>query len=431
MKIITWRGKERNLNKAIELAGSKLASNITNILNKISQNGPDCDASKPNEELNKPNSVNNDLMNKQIEQETTINELQEKIEVLKKTVEKDQTVIKTLQMRSDRYLPYIKFEGREFKVKIPEHDCVCHTCGEEMNTAAILQNAEQSKMEVDQRETTPAAGVSNLNDTEIQLKGMKKVNQALFAIISDIQSKEINPDFDWINSRAFNRLVRNGHQLLQAHEELMGAHQALKDKFDELEKSKEKSLEEIKKNKEEKLSEMQSKLQSISTQMKITEIEKENLKKELNRHNIIDIDSLQKSNEELKQQLKVVEDEKKKAKDDLQRLIKEKSTLTERLNALRLDFEDLVAKSTEGKLLEKNEIIESQSKQIKDLMDEVSNVNNQIKDAYSEMEAIYTANQDLESKVKLSSSKVDDANKRVEKAMEETFKWSRINESCK
>jgi predicted nuclease with TOPRIM domain len=407
-----------------------LASNVNSILNNNNQNDSDSDIYKLKEELTKINSKNNEFQNKQIEQETTINELQEKIESLKAKAEQDQIRMKTLQMRSDRYFPYIRFEDREFKVKIPEHKCVCHTCGEEMSMAA-LQNLEQSKMEVDEREVTPTDGANNLNDTELQLKGMKKVNQALFAIISDIKTKEINSDIDWINSRAFNRLVRNGHQLLQAHEELMNVHQALKDKFEELEKSKEKNLEEIKKGKEAKIVEFQSKLQSISTQMKITEIEKENLKKELNRYSVIDIDILQKTNGELKQQLKTLEDDNKKAKDDLQRLIKEKSTLLERLNALRLEYENLVAKSAEGKLVETNEIIESQSKQIKDLIDEVSNVNNQIKDAYSEMEAIYTANQDLESKVKLSNSKVEDANKRVEKAMEETFKWSRINESCK
>lgn len=56
---------------------------------------------------------------------------------------------------------------------------------------------------------------------------------------------------------------------------------------------------------------------------------------------------------------------------------------------------------------------------------------NQVSESYSEMEAIFQANQDLESKNKVLASKVEFSNKRVEIIMDEMFKKSRINEDTK
>ena len=167
----------------------------------------------------------------------------------------------------------------------------------------------------------------------------------------------------------------------------------------------------------------------METQLKITEIEKENLQKELNRVSIVNVSDLQKANEDIKTQLKTSEDENKKTKDDLQRVIKEKFTVTANANSLRADLDDAQGKLAKGTPGDQNQIVESQSKQIKSLVEEVTNFNNQLQESYSEMETIFEANQELETQVKLSNSKVEDVNKRIQKYMEETFKRSRINEN--
>lgn len=269
----------------------------------------------------------------------------------------------------------------------------------------MAKNNEDSKMETDDvahRDSLPVPD-QNLNDIEAQLKALKKINEALFNIITDMKAHESSQNQEMIKSRAFNRLLRNGHQILQSHEDLLTTHEELKKKIDELETNKEKALAELKAEQSLKLNEFHTQLRGIETQLKISEIEKENLQRELNKHTTTDVASLEQSNSDLKKDLQSTETENKQIKDDLQRILKEKSTISDRLNALRIEYDDFLSSKHKKSAsdLSNEELIENQSKQIKDLIEELNNEKNQIKAAYSEMESIYQANQDLEAKNKL------------------------------
>jgi len=401
---------------------------------------------KLREELSNANLLNQNLQNQQIENETQINNLKQKLVEFEAKAEEDLVKMKTLQLRADRNLPYIKFENKNFEVNIPPHECVCHVCGDEIKNDPSHSNSkpqQNDNMEVEEETKNgtagPASGSYNVSDPEAQIRGLKKINEALLEVITELKTQEYSQDHEIIKSRAFNRLLRNGHQLLQAHEELITAHQDLKKDKEALERAKEDALNELQKQQKDKFSEFQSQLQGIETQLKITEIEKENLQKELNRKSNLDVTNLEKSNNEYKQQVQILETDNKKLKDDLQRIIKEKSTISDRLNALRLEYDTYLNSAhksggqakTSSASINSEDIVENQSKQIKDLIEELNNEREQIKETYSEMEAIYQANQDLEAKNKICNSKVEDANKRIEKSMEEGFKRARINENCK
>ena len=430
---------------AITEAGTTLTSMLDSLLSAVAENGSASGAeAKLREELSKANLLNQKLQNQQMEHDSQINNLKEKIAELEAKAEEDLRKMKTLQLRADRNMPYIKFENKNFEVNIPPHECVCHVCGDEIkndtsNSNSKPQNNDNMEVEEETKNGTaaPASGSINMSDPEAQVRGLKKINESLIEVITELRTQEHSQDQEIIKSRAFNRLLRNGHQLLQAHEELISAHQDLRKDRESLERAKEDALKELQKQQKDKFSEFQSQLQAIETQLKITEIEKENLQRELNRKSNLDVTNLEKSNDEYKQLLNSLETENKKLKDDLQRIIKEKSTISDRLNALRLEYDTYLnsAHKSGGQgssaPVNSEDIVESQSKQIKDLIEELNSEKEQIKETYSEMEAIYQANQDLETKNKICNSKVEDANKRIEKSMEEGFKRARINENCK
>ena len=124
-------------------------------------------------------------------------------------------------------------------------------------------------------------------------------------------------------------------------------------------------------------------------------------------------------------------------KDDISRTLKEKSSLSDKLIALRLELDTALdtIRSLKSDLKSKapgfDDMIESQSKQIKDQTDEITSLKDQLDQAYSELESIYEANQSLENKQKLLSSQLTESNKQSNKIKEESFKKSRVNENCK
>jgi E3 ubiquitin-protein ligase BRE1 len=302
--------------------------------------------------------------------------------------------------------------------------------------APVVQEVD-ANMKDDVEETkTPSivnsdkAGKSS--DSEAQIGGLKKINQALFEVITDLSKQEFIQDQEFTKSRAFNRLVRNGHQMLQAHEELLNANQDLAKKFEDLERQRDDVIDRLSRDNNDKISQFQSLMQTNEIQMKISQIEKDNLQKEVNRLKSGDAETLKASNDDLTKTLDLTEKDNKKVKDDLQRVIKEKSAISDRLNTLRIEYDNHLNSSGDITNKQKDvELVEVQSKQIKDLIEEMNNTKAQIDELYSEMEAIFQANQDLENKNKVCNSKIDDCNKRVEKLTEETFKWSLQNDKCK
>lgn len=311
---------------------------------------------------------------------------------------------------------------------------MCNTCGKEMKDMVPTPQQKDVHMKEDIKTSveikSEKAGKSS--DTEAQIEGLKKINQALFEVITDLQKQEFIQDQEFTKSRAFNRLVRNGSQMLQAHEELLNTNHELTRKFEELERQRDQDINRLSRDNNDKISQFQSIMQTNEIQMKISQIEKDNLQKEVNRLKTGDAEVLKANNDELKKTLDFLEKDNKRVKDELQRIIKEKLTISDRLNALRIEYDNYLnsseVKSNDQK---SHELIESQSKQIKDLIEEMNSTKAQINDLYSEMEAIYQANQELENKNKVCNSKIDECNKRVEKLTEETFKWSLINDKCK
>jgi len=431
---------KEELRNNIETAGLTLAANFTSIFGAISEGASQGDSkseiSKLSAELNKANSISQKLQNSQVEHENNINLLKNQVDEFKKKSEDDKQRLKVLKLRADRYFPYVRFESRNFHVDVPEHDWVCHTCDKNVSYECLTKSVQnQPDMQVDPQTNDKTNAVNTIaesvNEPDSQVKGLKKVNEALFAVISDLKSQDIAQEQDVINSRCFNRLLRNGNQMLQAYDELLSSNQALRDQIADNEKSKQKIFEDLENTHELRIKDFYSKLQGMETQLKITEIEKENLQKQLNHVSTISMTELQKANEHMKEQLRTLEDESKKTKDALQRVTKEKSTMSVSINSIRSELDGVQEKLAKGTPGDQNNVIESQSKQIKSLIEEATNFNNQLQESYSEMETIFEANQDLEAQVKLSDSKVEDANKRVQKSMEETFKRSRINENCK
>lgn len=114
-------------------------------------------------------------------------------------------------------------------------------------------------------------------------------------------------------------------------------------------------------------------------------------------------------------------------------MIKEKLTISEQLKTLRLEYDALVSSMANPAASSDQtaDVIRSQAKQLNDLSEELNSERNQLTESYSEMEAIFKVNQELESKNKLLSSKVEYSNKRIEMMMDEMFKKSRINETSK
>lgn len=289
----------------------------------------------------------------------------------------------------------------------------------------------QKSMEVD---------IQNLNDVEITNAGLSKINNALFEYIQEIKRQEITIDHEIIKSRAFSRLQQSGHQLLTAYQKQIASNEELVKQITELEKKHEQSIEEVVKSYKEKQEDFSNQLTGIQTQLKISEIEKENLQREVNNLKLKDTTELEESLNDYKAQTSALDAQNKDLKDELSRAIKEKTSLTDRLNSLRLELDTVqlqMEKYVSGKAEPKDgnqisdNIVDSQSKQIKDLVEECAALNKQIDQQYSDMESIYEANQELENKNKLLSTKAEDSKVQAQKLREESFKKDRIAENCK
>ena len=266
-----------------------------------------------------------------------------------------------------------------------------NTNHEQQNIKNENKNQEESKEDVE------------MDDMEAQFRGTKKLNEALFEAIVDIQKEEFTQDQEIIQSRAFNRLLRNGHQILQAYDELLKNNQELEKMLNDQNEESNKSLQEIQRNYDSSISQLHSQLQATELQMKISQIEKDNLKTEINQLKAVNIDELKKDNEDLKKSIEALEEENTTTKDDLQKALKDEKTLSDRMNKLRIEYDNYLnsVKKAGEDSIENHEIIENQSKQIKDLTEESNGYKSQLENVYSDMESIYKANQDLESKNKL------------------------------
>ena len=117
-------------------------------------------------------------------------------------------------------------------------------------------------------ESKPDVNYGELNDKEIQILGIQKINEALYEAIVNMKKNEISQEQEILNSRPFNRLLRNSNQLMQAHEELMTTYEDLKNERSEFESQKEKEINIIISNHLQTISEFQKQLQNLETQMK-------------------------------------------------------------------------------------------------------------------------------------------------------------------
>jgi len=167
--------------------------------------------------------------------------------------------------------------------------------------------------------------------------------------------------------------------------------------------------------------------------MKIGQIEKDNLKREINKLQSTNIDELKSTNIELKSTVSKHETELKIVKDDLQQALKDKKSISDRINLLRIEYDNHLSsvRKTDGNSIEDKQIIDAQSKQIKDLVEENNQFKASYEEAYNQLDSTYIAYQDLESKNKLFHSKIDNSNQRVEQLTGEVFKWSLENDKCK
>jgi len=99
-------------------------------------------------------------------------------------------------------------------------------------------------------------------DSEAQIKGAKKINEALLEVIVDLQKQEFTQDQNIIQSRAFNRLLKDGHQLLQSYEELLQKNHDLENKLSDFSEEHSKNLQKAKKSFDDHASIVQSQLNS-------------------------------------------------------------------------------------------------------------------------------------------------------------------------
>mmetsp|Transcript_37757 Transcript_37757/g.37291 ORF Transcript_37757/g.37291 Transcript_37757/m.37291 type:complete len:412 (-) Transcript_37757:187-1422(-) len=266
-----------------------------------------------------------------------------------------------------------------------------------------------------------------MNEAEIQIEATRKINNALFEVIVDLQKQEYIQDQEVIQSRAFNRLLRNGHQLLQAYEELLDINKKLGNTITQKEEENAKNMEQLKKNYDASLAQLNSQLQTNAIQMKVAQIEKNNLEKEMYSLKSMNIEEIKKDNHDLKAGIEKLEEESKKVKDQLQEALKEKKSLSEKTQALRLEYDNYLNTTMKDKEGQNQEIIEAQSKQIKDLTEEIASSQAQVTETYVELEGIFNVNQDLEKKNKLLESRIEASNKLVEKSRQQNFKQSLEN----
>jgi hypothetical protein len=95
------------------------------LLNKVTSEDSSkssVEVSTLNIELAKATETSLKLQNEQIEHEVQVNNLKQKVSDLEIKTNNDDKYIRVLKLRSDRYFPYINFEGRHFDFEIPQHE---------------------------------------------------------------------------------------------------------------------------------------------------------------------------------------------------------------------------------------------------------------------------------------------------------------------
>jgi DNA repair exonuclease SbcCD ATPase subunit len=414
----------------IEDAGTNIAA----MLDLVLANNSDGNESKPMEV--DYNTEYHNIQNEAVLYKTQIEELKHQISEMTGEHKQNMIKMKMLQLRGDRYFPYVRFESQMFDVDIPKHECTCHTCGDTMAKAI-----EEAKVELNATQhgkpETDKVDFKSLNDAEVSLAAINKINKALFEVIQDMKRQEYSDNQEIIKSRAFQRLFQSGSQMLSTHQKLVSANEDLTKQTTELEIKHEQEIRALQGNYKVKHDEYLGLLHNLETQLKFSEIEKENLQREVHKLKPSETDEQATTEPDLNARLSTLEAENKKAKDDLSRTIKEKSIITDRLNPLRIELDTALEtikslkNDPKGDAPDLAASIESQSKQIKDLVEECKGLKDQLDQTYSEMESIYEANQDLENKNKLLTTRSDDSNKLYNKAVEESFKKTRVSENCK
>lgn len=393
---------------SIKQAGLKLVSLTDQVVGKLASSGGGGDATLQ-AQLERANQHSQELENQKTELQTLVNNLKQKVSELTLKAEADNEKIEILEVRAGRNLPYVIFENREFDTKQHPHECKCHVCGIEMKH--IQPPADASKEEA---KGTPDVEMA---DADVQIEATKKINEVLIESILDLQKQVFYPDQQVVESRAFNRLLKNGHQLLTAFEDQVTQIKALTKTITEKEEEFKKDLETEKSKYAQSVSELTSQLETTAIQMKVSTLEKENLQKEIQAFKAENISELKSTNSELKSVLAKSEEETKRVRDQLQEALKDKKSLSDRLNALRLEFDKSIKNP-----LDPTSALESQSKQIQDLISETKDYKSQVNDAYAEMESIFSVNQELESKNKLLQSNLENSGKFLQKSREENIK---------
>ncbi|CAI2358783.1 unnamed protein product [Moneuplotes crassus] len=421
--------QSENSKNVIKQAGIKISSLLEKVYEECSKSTGAAE-SDLRAELQRASEYSQTLQTKQTEHETLVNNLKEKISEMKAKITADSHRIETLEVRAGRNLPYIIFENREFDTSQFKHDCKCHFCGK--NIKEIQTKIDEIQLQKEKLEATLEENKHNgkglpMNEAEIQIEATRKINNALFEVIVDLQKQEYIQDQEVIQSRAFNRLLRNGHQLLQAYEELLDINKKLGNTITQKEEENAKNMEQLKKNYEASLAQLNSQLQTNAIQMKVAQIEKNNLEKEMYSLKSMNIEEIKKDNHDLKTGIEKLEEESKKVKDQLQEALKEKKSLSEKTQALRLEYDNYLNTTMKDKEGQNQEIIEAQSKQIKDLTEELASSQAQVTETYVELEGIFNVNQDLEKKNKLLESRIEASNKLVEKSRQQNFKQSLEN----
>ena len=300
--------------------------------------------------------------------------------------------------------------------------------------ANLLDNKSSSNNQISDIARIDA---KNLNDSEVSLQAVNKINYALFDIIHNMKRQEFSDNQEIIKSRAFSRVFQSGNQMLSNHQKLLEVNQELTKQIESIEAKNKESIAGLEHIHKQKHDEFVAQLGNLETQLKMTQIEKENLQIEINNLQASDRSILEQTIKDTTGQLEVLEVQNKKLKDDVSRAFKEKTSLSDKLMALRLELDSSLdtlrslKSDPNSKVPGLDDMIESQSKQIKDQTDECTSLKDQLNQAYSELESIYEANQDLENKNKLLSTQLIESNKLSNKIIEESFKKSRVNENCK
>lgn len=122
----------------------------------------------------------------------------------------------------------------------------------------------------------------NLNDSEVSLTAVSKINNMLFEVIQDMKRCEFSDNQEIIKSRAFSRMFQSGHQMLSTHLRLLDSNQKLTKEIEVTRSKYKESIGKIEQIHKQKHEEFVSQLENLETQLKMNHIEKENLQIEIN-----------------------------------------------------------------------------------------------------------------------------------------------------